>query len=75
MEQNINVEEIDQEATILQDIETMESLNDATYENIMKYETGVDNIYYQLNELFGQKVVMTVGVTGVGKSTLMNAII
>ena len=75
MEQNINVEEIDREATILQDIETMESLNDATYENIMKYETGVDNIYYQLNELFGQKVVMTVGVTGVGKSTLMNAII
>jgi len=45
MEQNINVEEIDQEATILQDIETMESLNDATYGNIMKYETGVDNIY------------------------------
>jgi putative ribosome biogenesis GTPase RsgA len=49
--------------------------DDEIYSNILLYhQTMVDNID-ELNELVDGRVVLAVGATGVGKSTLMNAIL
>ena len=49
--------------------------DDHLYNDILNYHsTMVENIQ-TLNELCDKKVVLAVGATGVGKSTLMNAII
>ena len=64
MEGNINLD-----STIL------EAENDETYNLLIKYDQLLKTRKYQSEELNGKQLLMAVGATGTGKSTLMNAII
>jgi len=48
---------------------------DKTYDKIVGYLNTQNENKLELKELYGKNVVMAVGLTGVGKSTIMNAII
>ena len=45
------------------------------YNQLCLVEQKLANIQTDLQEVFSKQVVLTVGLTGVGKSTLMNAIL
>jgi len=45
------------------------------YDTIIKYKNSINSFSDALAGICGKKVVMAIGATGVGKSTLMNAVV
>ena len=53
----------------------MESQQDPLYAKIISYKNKINSFEQELADIRDKKVVMAIGATGVGKSTLMNAVV
>ena len=53
----------------------MEEINDKIYNILLSYKDELNRTEKELDEIKGKDMVMVVGATGSGKSTLMNAIL